>query len=66
MLQFDTRRGLLLDQLEQVTFSPNIVTLSVEVFAGRFPFLLTQLLLLILDPSQLGDGKHADGVEVHA
>src|ERR1022692_3670904 len=42
------------------------MALAVKVFARRFAFLLTDLGLLLPDPTELGDGKHADAIKVHA
>src|ERR1039457_1039357 len=39
---------------------------AVQVLAGRFAFLLIHLSLLLPNPAELGNRKHADGVEVHA
>ena len=38
---------------------------AVEVLARRFAFLLSELLLLVLDPAEFGNGKDADRVEIH-
>jgi hypothetical protein len=41
------------------------MALPIQILAGRFPLLLAQLPLLLLDPAQLGNGEDADGGEVH-
>src|ERR1017187_4262100 len=64
--ELDLRRRVLFDHLQQVAFAPHVMAFAVEVFAGWFALLLCHLLLLLPDPAELGDGKHADGVEVHA
>jgi thioesterase DpgC len=40
--------------------------LAIEKFARRFALLLAKLLLLLPDPSELRDGKHADRLEAHS
>ena len=45
------RRGVCLNDLQQIALSPDVVAFAVEIFAGRLAFLLPQLSLLLLDPS---------------
>src|SRR5579863_6539878 len=42
------------------------MTFPVEILAGRFAFLIRNLLLLLPDPAELRDGKQADGVKIHS
>lgn len=62
----DRRREIALDHAEQVALSPNVVALPVQIFAGCFTLLLTELPLLLLDPGEFGDREYADRVEAHA
>jgi hypothetical protein len=57
--------GLLLHHLEQVASTPDVVALAVEVLASALPFLVAQLLLLLLDPAELGDGEQPNCVQAH-
>src|SRR5580704_1240368 len=41
------------------------MTLTVDMFAWRFTGLPSQLLLLLLDPAKLRDGKDPDRFELH-
>jgi hypothetical protein len=65
MAEFDARRALRFLDLEQVAFAPDIMALALNIFAMRLAFLLPEFLLLALDPSEFGDSKNPDGVEVH-
>jgi type I restriction enzyme, R subunit len=64
--QLNVRGVICLDQLQKVAFVPNIMAFAVEVLARRFAFLLAELVLLLLDPAQFGNGEDADGVQAHA
>ena len=53
------------DNLHQVTASPKVVALAIDVITRGLPFLGENLLLLLPDPRQLGKREDADGVEFH-
>ena len=63
MLQLHRRRRIALDDLQQIALSPDVVAFAIQIFARRLALLLLQLLLLLLDPAELGNRKDADGVE---
>lgn len=64
VLQFDSRRRILFDHLEQIAPSPDVMTLALDVLAGRLALLSAQFLLLALDPFEPGDHKDANGIEI--
>ncbi len=65
MFQCDGRRFVAFDHLEQVAFPPDVMAFTVQILARGFAFLFLEFLLLLLDPTQLGNGEDANGVEAH-
>ncbi|HWF11106.1 MAG TPA: hypothetical protein VG297_21705, partial [Bryobacteraceae bacterium] len=55
-----------MDDVQEVSLSPDVVAFALEVFAGRFPFLGFDFLLLLPNPCQLRNREDADGIEIHA
>src|SRR5262245_47884650 len=66
MTQFNRRRLIDLNDLQQIALPPNVVTLPVQELTGRLALLLSELLLLALDPRQFRDRKDAHCVQAHA
>src|SRR5262249_41061967 len=58
-------RFVAFDHLEQVALPPEVMAFTVQILARGFAFLLLELLLLLFDPTQLGNGEDADSVEAH-
>ena len=54
------------NNLEQVTLSPDVMAFAVEILPRGFALLFSQFLLLLLYPAEFGNGKDADGIEIHA
>ncbi len=53
------------EQIAGGRLSPEVMALALQVFPRRFAFLLPELLLLRLDPAELGDREHPDGIQFH-
>src|SRR5215204_3026280 len=51
---------------QQVTLSPNIMTLTIQIFALRLALLLPQLPLLFPDPPQLGNCKYSNRINTYS
>ena len=64
--QFNGRRMIAFNDLQQVTPPPDIMAFAVEILPWSFTVLFAQLRCWRLDPTQFGNGKHADGVEIHS
>ena len=48
--------GFMLLDIQEVAPTPEVVALAGDKPAGRFPCLTSELLLLVADPAELGDG----------
>lgn len=61
------RRGSsALEYLEQVSPSPDIVALSVQILSHRLAFLCPKNRLLSPDPFKLRNGKQTNRLDIHA
>ena len=58
--------AILLYDFEQIAFSPQVVTLAIQILALRLTLLFQELHLLLLDPTQFGEGIYANSVEAHS
>ncbi len=56
MLQLRRRCRIGFHNTQQVTLSPDVVALPIQIFTGCLPFLRKQLALLSPDPVQPGNG----------
>jgi len=65
VLQFNRWTAVLFVHFQQVTLTPNVVTFTINVFAICLAFLFPKLLLVFLDPVDLGNGIDTDGVDIH-
>lgn len=57
MFKFDLGDGIFFNDVEEITFSPEVVAFSIEVFPWGFAELAAELGLLLFDPGQLGNDE---------
>ena len=65
MFEFDGGRAVFFAHLEQIAPAPDVVPITIQIFAIGLAILLTELCLMLLDPVELGHRIDPDGIELH-